>query len=431
MSREISHKIQEFMRNEFGEMGENILRKQCVEIGIMPDEISVADLEELSDSVFNAVRYFMGMEKARKVKEGIRRYILLQSLWDLESLEKDDIRAIKECKLRLELGGIALDHLGDFEGAFGYFSRAAELAENMGRKDLQATAMKGIGFTELERCHIQKARAVVEMALELCEDDGLCETMAESKRALALCHWRNCEYDAALGKLMEVKEIYQELGDKIGVAFVYKNLGDLYGEKEDFDESISYYKKSAELYGNNEQYAQRATLFMNMGVSYSIIKDWPNAAKYYRLSEDIARKNHLPNILAWVLFNLGEAYTYLNEFEKAEKVFGESRGLFENQHDTVGQAGVHIKYGQMCVEKRLYHQAVPHLEKGIELLRVHYVPRYMADAVHELGKAKARMGEGEEARKLYHEAMRIYKLINNISRVKMVERDLEMTKSLK
>jgi len=431
MKEVISHQILELMVKEFGPLGEKILEKQCKEMGVMPDDISLEDVDELSEKIFGATRYFAGIERSQKIKSHIRKYKLIRQLQDLEKLAPDDIKHIKKCKLLLQLGLTTTNNLGDIESALEYYNQALEIAENLGRKDLQSKSLWEMCFAHLEGCDLEKAQDAAERGLERCEDDT-CETAAECKRGLALCYWRKGEYEKSLDILSEVKDIYEKLDDKSGIAYVHKNFGDIYGEMENFDESLENYLKSAEIYQNEDNYIERTTIFNNIGVLYSIQKDWKNAAKYYNRSKEIARKRRLPNRLGWTLFNLGEAYTYLHEFEKAENAFEESMDIFENQDDPMGKAGVNIKYGQMHVEKGKYEEAISLLESGIESLRKYQVPRYLADAIHELGKAFAKLGRTEKAREQYDEALEIYTSINNESRAKTVKDDLqELTKSLK
>ncbi len=149
MREAISHQISALMRNEFGHLGENILDKQCKEMGIMPDDISLEDVDELSERIFDSVRYFTGLEKSQKVRSHIRKYKLLRQLEDLENLAHDDIKHIKECKLLIKLGLTTSNNLGDMEGALEYFDRATDLAQSMGRRDLHAKTVMGICFAHL------------------------------------------------------------------------------------------------------------------------------------------------------------------------------------------------------------------------------------------------------------------------------------------
>ncbi len=429
MSHEINHNIQELMRSEFGEMGENILNKQCREIGIMPDEICVEDLEELSDGVFNAVRYFMGMEKAKKAKEGIRKYILLQELWDLDGLVKNDIRTIKECKLRLELGRTTLENLGDMEEALKYYTRASDIATALGRDDLYAEALKGLCFTHLGQGNLTKSIDAGFEGMEISQKERLRETYAECKRGIGISYWRQGDFNQALSFLEDVKNIYEDMGDKLNIANIYRNLGDIHGEFKKYDVSLDYYKKSADLFGDSGNPMERAVLLMNMGVVYTIKNDWEKAVEYYKKSEAISRENKLPNTLAWTLFNLGQAYIHLEKFDVAEKSLDESLELFETQQDRLGESGVRIRYGQLCIERGDIETGVQYLKEGTATLKELNMLQYLADYTHELGKAEIELGDFESAKEHFTEALKIYERIELQPNVEKVKNDLkELTK---
>ncbi len=432
MPREISHMIRELMRKEFGEMGENILNKQCRKMGVMPNEICVDDLEELSESVFNSVRYFMGTDRAKKVKEGIRRYILLQELWDLDGLEKNDIRTIKECKLRLELGRTTLENLGDMEEALEYYTRAADIARGLGRNDLYAEALKGICFTCLGLGDLTESIDAGKNGMEISKKERLQEIYAECKRGIGICHWRKGDFNRALSHLDKVKDIYEEMEDKLNIAKIYRNLGDIHGEFKKYDVSLEYYKKSADIFGDRGNALERAVLLMNMGVVYTIKDEWEKAVEYYKKSEKISREGKLPNALAWNLFNLGQAYTDLKKFNDAEKALDESLELFETQQDRLGESGVQIRYGLLWIERGDIERGAQYLKDGIEVLRELDMLKYLADYTHELAKAEIELGEYESAEEHLNEALEIYERIDIQENVEAVKKDLnELTKYLK
>lgn len=431
MVKEISHQIRETMRKELGELGESIFEKQCLEMGVLPDELDIDDLDEFGDRIYEAVRFFTGMEKAEKVKKGIQKYRLLNVLEEMDEKPSSNVSLIKECRLLQKLGGTSLD-LGDMDQGLKYYRKALALSEEIDRKDLQAESHLGLCCVFMERGEFDEAEECLERALKISDDVGYKPGTAESYRRYGELRWRKGEFDGSLETFQKALTLYEDMGDKMGIAVTYKGLGDVYGEMEDYENSLEYYQKSADIYSEEGYYNQMIVISMNIGVIYSLQKDWEKAAEYYRESEQLAEERTYPNLRAWCLFNLGESYIYMKEYEKAEGCLKESMHMLEKQCDPFGEAGVKVKYGQLCLEKEEYERAEKYISQSVEKLKELGVKRYLADALHELGKARKEVGKEALARENMEEAVSIYDSLDLDGRREIVEEDLnDLTKSLK
>jgi|GEM_PF-2161509 len=424
MVRGISHNVRETLREELGDLGESIYEKQCWDMGVPPDSLSYEDLEELAEKVYEAVRYFIGMKKADKVKNSIRKYSILNRLNKLRDEERGMVRLIKECKLHIELGDTDIA-IGNMEEAVKDYKRSLEIAEELDRDDLRAESLIGLVHAHLEMGEIDEASRYQAIGHEICKKLGDTTKRACCRRVLGVINWRKGRYDDALKCFNDALELYTDEDDHSGMAIVYDHLGDLYGEMENYDKSKEYYEISGDLFSDAKDEYQQIVSLMNRGVIYSIQKDWENAAELYRKSKEMAEEHRFPNMLAWSLFNLGESYIYLGEHDKAEEAFKRSSKLLKDQQDPFGEAGVKVKYGQLCVERGDYDEAVESLSQGIKILRELGIPRYLADALHELGKAKGKLGEKEEAIDLIEESIELYDRLELEERKERVRADLE------
>ncbi|MCD6461179.1 MAG: hypothetical protein J7L61_00340 [Thermoplasmata archaeon] len=73
MTTEISKELHALMAQEMGPMGRFILKKQCANLGLDPENISTGDLPGLSKAIYSAILVFTGEEKARKIEAEIRK----------------------------------------------------------------------------------------------------------------------------------------------------------------------------------------------------------------------------------------------------------------------------------------------------------------------------------------------------------------------
>ncbi len=75
MPTELSRKIQDIMTREMGQLGKFIIKKQCRDLGIDPDNIKEEDVSKLARALGRVMVTFGGPEKGRAVENEIRRLI--------------------------------------------------------------------------------------------------------------------------------------------------------------------------------------------------------------------------------------------------------------------------------------------------------------------------------------------------------------------
>ncbi len=432
MVKGFNHKIRETLYKELGDLGERIFEKQCKKIGTTPSELSVDELDDLAERVFDSVRFYTSMEKAEAIKSCIRKYTLIDRLNRLDDVDRSPIRLKKEYELLMDLGSVS-EILGDIKEAVGYFEKAKGVAEKIKNDKLVIDAMNELIRAYTQMGNTQDAKKTSESCERFAKKIDYEFGKAECMRQSAIIQWRKGEFHDAAKKLKQALEIFERDDEKPMIAQVYKNLGDVYGEKEDYESSLTYYDKSLSFYESEDGYEyEKTNLLMNKGVIYSLIKDWKKAAEFYEKTQRTAKKNQFFNTHAWALFNLGESYTYLEEFKAAEKALEESLELLKDQHDPVGEAGVEMKFGQLLKKKGEYKEAEKHLKNAVESLRQLDIQRYLADAVAELGEVKYELDKHEESKELLEEAVQIYDTLGLIERMERVDENLvEVTKSLK
>ncbi len=72
--RNFSLEIHKIMESELGEMGEFFIKKQCMELGIMPDFITTRDIPKLSQALSEAMEDF-GRDKSTRVVRDMHKLI--------------------------------------------------------------------------------------------------------------------------------------------------------------------------------------------------------------------------------------------------------------------------------------------------------------------------------------------------------------------
>ena len=72
MANELTEQIFTIMEREMSDIGNFIVKKQCMLIGADPNNIEPRDLPELASNLSEVMRTFGGYEKARKIYSEIQ-----------------------------------------------------------------------------------------------------------------------------------------------------------------------------------------------------------------------------------------------------------------------------------------------------------------------------------------------------------------------
>ncbi len=136
---------------------------------------------------------------------------------------------------------------------------------------------------------------------------------------VGLVYGDRSEYGRALEYYQHALRIFEELGDKIGQAWVVNNIGNIYNESSDYERALEHYQRSLRLYGELGDKRGQAAVLGNIGRIYSGRSEYGRALEHYqralRLFEELGDKWGQAIVLA----NLGEVYTKLGRFREAER----------------------------------------------------------------------------------------------------------------
>ena len=75
MASEYSDKVKEIMTRELGQLGVFVIKKQCKNLGIDPDNIKKEDIPQLAKALGNVMNTFGGPDKGMQIEREIRRLI--------------------------------------------------------------------------------------------------------------------------------------------------------------------------------------------------------------------------------------------------------------------------------------------------------------------------------------------------------------------
>lgn len=161
--------------------------------------------------------------------------------------------------------------------------------------------------------------------------------------------------------------ICKELGDSSGSATIYNNLGALNRNQGNFILSLEYYQRSLELRKILGDKFKMGMTYNNIGNIHALQSNFDLALDYYFKSLTIRKEFNDLLGMSGCYNNIGTIYTNKKDFELAIKYFQESQKIYEDFEDKQGLAQCFKNIGMAYTDLKKYHLAINYFKKSLEI----------------------------------------------------------------
>ncbi len=418
MAKELTKQIFIIMEREMSDIGNFIVKKQCMLIGADPDNIEPRDLPELASNLSEVMRTFGGYEKARKI------YSEIKKLENLDKVVEEEESEEKRNKMLEDLGMTCI-FAAEWDKAFEYFNKLLSEAEMNKDNTLVSRYLRRMGFIHQERSEFDQALEYYERALEAAEEANDSLTIGQSCNRIGGIYWNKGNYDLAREFLEKAIKYALKVDDKRILGSAHIGLGNIHGDNHEAEEAIVHYKDALNfLEGTNEIY-EMSRAHNNLGDTYLVQGDWNKALEQFEKCRNLGEQSGWVNIVAWADFNASEALIHLGKLEQAKEDLDKSMKIMLNIGDKVGLGGIHQNYGRLFHAKKNWVNMEEHYKKCIEIFMEINTPLSLAGAYTELGLALKEKGDNDLAKIELRRAANLYLHLNLEKQVKRVLGEIE------
>ena len=418
MAKELTEQIFTIMEREMSDIGNFIVKKQCMLIGADPEDIQPRDLPELASNLSEVMRTFGGYEKARKI------YSEIKKLENLDKVVEEEESEEKRNKMLEDLGRTCI-FAAEWDKAFEYFNKLLSEAELNKDNAKISRYLRRMGFIHQERSEFNQALEYYERALEAAEeiDDSL--TIGQACNRIGGIYWNKGNYDLAKEFLEKAIKHAMKSDDKRILGTAHIGLGNIHGDNHETEDAIVHYKDALKfLDGTNEIY-ERSRAHNNLGDTYLLQGDWNKALEQFEKCRKIGEEGGVINIVAWADFNASEALINLGELDQAKEDLDKSMEIMLNIGDKVGLGAIHQNYGRLFHAKKNWVNMEEHYKKAIEIFMEINTPLTLASSYTEFGIALKEKGENDRAKIELRRAANLYLHLNLEKQVKKVLKEIE------
>ena len=264
--------------------------------------------------------------------------------------------------------GSAYKNMGEHQKALEYFEVHKAYFE--AKMDTQRVCFVYYQTGIVKSMMGKSAEAIEDLYvnIRLAKQLGYKDTEANTLNAIASIYRRMKDYSSALRLNNEAHAIFEELGDKRGMAQCILNSANVYVEQNQL---------------------RKAQEFMEDGLALSLEID----DKY---------------MIEYCYLNLGNLMIELEEWESAEPYFEKSLALGKQLNHSKVQGECHLGLGTLLLEIGRINEAIGHFEEGLAISKTNNTLQNQVKAVKGLAKSY-------EASKQFPQSIENYKLLNILS----------------
>ncbi len=181
----------------------------------------------------------------------------------------------------------------------------------------------------------------------------------------------------------------------------YTNIGNCYKALGDYDNAISYYKKSLDIRSELENLKGVADNYIDIGIVKSLKGNYNSAEDYYKKAVEIQEEINDNNGLAKAYRNIGNVFYYQGDQDKAVEYYQKSLVLSEKINDLDNVSRCYNNIGLIYTERKLFNWAEEYFNKSLAIKKKLGDKRGLATNYNNLGDVYFEQKKYDDAIKYY------------------------------
>jgi tetratricopeptide (TPR) repeat protein len=283
-------------------------------------------------------------------------------------------------------------------------------------QDWRYTAsLTSLGLAYKSQGDYESAISFHQQSLEIFQEIGDRSGIAASFNNLGNAYHSQGDYESAISFHQQSLEIFQQIGDRSGIATSFNNLGNAYYAQGDYESAISFYQQSLEIYQEIGDRSGIPDSFNNLGLAYYSQGDYEAALSFYQQSLEIKREIGDRSGIANSLGNLGSAYYSQGDYERAISFYQQSLKIFQQIGDRSGIANSFQGLGIAYRCQGDYERAIDYYQQSLEIYQQIGDRSGISSSFNSLGIAYYTQGDYERAISYFQQSLEIDQQIGNVA----------------
>ena len=234
-------------------------------------------------------------------------------------------------------------------------------------------------------------------ALEIASELNSRQDIAYIHKQLGNVYFYLSDYAKSLDHHLKSLRISEETGDQMAIATSLNNIGNVYYRKGDFVKARDYYNRSLKIETDLDNLEGIASCFINIGGVYELQFEYDTALYYYFRSIEINSNLEKEAEIASGYNNIANIYDKTNQPGLAMEYYTKSLEIYRKIESKLGEAETLISIGIFFNTMFESEKAIDYLEQAYEIGREIRSTDIVSNAAKELSDCFARINNFEKA----------------------------------
>ena len=221
------------------------------------------------------------------------------------------------------------------------------------------------------------------------------------------------DYDTAHNRYQQALAIFEELGDRAGMAATYHQLGILAHDQSDYNTAHTYYQQSLTIKEELGDRAGMATSYHQLGILAHDQSDYNTANTYYQQSLTIFEALGNRARMATTYHALGVLAHDQSDYDTANTYYQRALTIFEALGDRAGIANTYHQLGILAHDQSDYNTAHTYYQQALTIFETLGDRAGIATSYHQLGILARTRGDYDTAHTYYQQSLTIFETLGN------------------
>ncbi len=283
------------------------------------------------------------------------------------------------------------------------------IASRLGDDYCKAQAWRATGHVQLARGRYREALQSYQRALttfrRLGRDIEVGRTLSGgSLQALIYLG----QYDKALIWAQEARRIFESAGDRLHLARLNSNTGNILYRQDRFEEALQYYDRALREFTHQGEPRDIAITLRNIAVCHISLSDFDRALETYRKAREHCRQSGMPLMVVEADYNIAYLYYQRGEYTASIELYQSTRKQCEALGDPYHKALCDLDQSEMYIELNLDEEGAHLAERAAAAFHTLGLKYEEAKAITFRALATSRGGEIPGAMKLFSRARGLF-----------------------
>jgi tetratricopeptide (TPR) repeat protein len=215
------------------------------------------------------------------------------------------------------------------------------------------------------------------------------------------------DYKTAMQFHQQVRQVFEEAGDRHNVAAALHNIGVLHQNQGEYPQALEFYQQSLKIKEEISDRAGVASSLHQIGNLHNLQGEYPQALEFYQQSLKILDETGDRAGVATNLHNIGMVHHDQGEYPKALEFYQQSLKIKEEIGNRAGVASSLHQIGMLYQDQGEYPKALEFYQQSLKILEEIGNRAGVASSLHQIGNLQYLQGEYPQALEFYQSSLQI------------------------